>query len=231
MAMDGHTGFEHATALLPMYADVTTFLGKAHTVNSYTPLVGGPGPWNEEYWWQESDIWKDLKAQRWLPWRQLIPHSRRHMHRPITDYPLGIMAQVIADIVVAGGLTAVGSHGQQHGIASHWDTWMNAMAMDNLTALEVASLHGARFLGMEQDLGSIEEGKLADLVVLNANPLQNIRATADVRYVMKAGTLYDADSLDELWPNARKFGDYYWVVPEVYRRDDRPVGGTPGSKP
>ncbi len=223
MAMDGHTGFEHATALLPMYADVTTFLGRTRTVNSYTPLVGGPGPWNEEYWWQESEIWKDAKAQRWLPWRQLIPHSRRHMQRPVTDYPLGMMAQVVSDIIDAGGLSAIGSHGQQHGIASHWDVWMAAMAMDNMRALEIASLHGARFLGMEEDLGSIREGKLADLVILNANPLQNIRNTANIRWVMKAGTLYDAASMDELWPTSRRFGDYYWMVPEVYRRDDRSV--------
>ncbi len=223
MAMDGHTGFEHATALLPMYGDVTTFLGKAHTVNSYTALVGGPGPWNEEYWWQESDIWKEPKAQRWLPWRQLIPHSRSHMQRPVTDYPLGMMAQVIADIIQAGGYGAIGSHGQEHGIGSHWDAWIAAMAMDNMSVLEMASLHGARFLGMEEDLGSIKVGKIADLVVLDANPLTNIRNTADIRYVMKAGTLYDASSLDELWPVAKPYGDHFWVTPEAYRSDDRPV--------
>ncbi|MGE0554749.1 MAG: LpqB family beta-propeller domain-containing protein [Gemmatimonadales bacterium] len=223
MAMDGHTGFEHATALLPMYSDVTTFLGKTHTVNSHTPLVGGPGPWNEEYWWQESDIWKDQKAQRWLPWRQLIPHSRRHLQRPETDYPLGMMAQVIKDIIDAGGLSAIGSHGQEHGIASHWDAWMAARAMSPMEVLEMASMHGARFLGMEQDLGSIEVGKLGDLVVLNSNPLANIRSTVDIRYVMKAGVLYDANSLDEIWPVARPFGDYYWITPEALKTDDKPI--------
>ena len=76
---------------------------------------------------------------------------------------------------------------------------------------------------MERDLGSVAVGKLADLVVLNADPLQNIRNTANIRYVLKAGVLYDADSLDELWPRQRKFGDYYWLVPEVYRSDTRPV--------
>ena len=40
---------------------------------------------------------------------------------------------------------------------------------------------------------------------------------------MKAGVLFDANSLDELWPRQTKFGDYYWVVPDVYRSDNRPV--------
>jgi len=223
LALDGHTGFEHATAQTPLYSDFTTFLGKLGSVYSATPMVGGPGPWNEEYWWQESDVWKDPKAQRWLPWRQLIPHTRRRIMRPSTDYSFPFMGQAVADIVAAGGLTAIGSHGQQHGIASHWDIWMYATGMGAAGALEAATIFGARFLGYEKDIGSIAVGKLGDLVVLNADPLADIRNTANIRYVMKAGVLYDADSLDELWPRARKFGDYYWYVPEVYRSDTRPV--------
>jgi Tol biopolymer transport system component len=223
LALDGHTGFEHATAQTPLYSDFTTFLGKLGSVYSATPLVGGPGPWNEEYFWQESDVWKDAKAQRWLPWRQLIPHTRRRILRPRTDYSFPIMTQAVADIVAAGGGTAIGSHGQQHGLGSHWDIWMYAASMGNMGALEAATIHGARFLGMEQDLGSISVGKLGDLVVLNGDPLTNIRATADIRYVVKGGVMYDANSLDELWPRQRPFGDYYWYVPEIYRSDVRPV--------
>jgi len=97
-----------------------------------------------------------------------------------------------------------------------------------MTALEVASMHGATFLGMDKDLGSIEVGKLADLMVLNGNPLTDIRQTANIQYVMKGGTLYDASSLDEVWPVARPFGDYYWVVPEMYRIDEKRVDGYDG---
>src|SRR5262249_46657494 len=132
-------------------------------------------------------------------------------------------AQAAADIVAAGGLAPIGAHGQQHGIGSHWDTWIYAEAMAPMGALESATLHGAKFLGMDRDLGSLAVGKLGDLVVLNGDPLQNIRETANIRYVMKAGVLYDADSLDELWPRERKFGDYYWYLPEMYRSDIRPV--------
>ncbi len=223
MAMDGHTGFEHPTVQAPLYSDFTTFLGKTRSVYSHTPIVSGFAAWNEEYFWQESPIWQDPKLQKWVPWRQLIPHTRRFIFRPVTDYSKDILAQGAADVIAAGGYSAVGSHGQQPGIGSHWDVWMLAKATGNLGALEVASVHGAIFLGMEDDLGSITTGKLGDLMVLNSNPLDNIRNTADIKYVMKGGVLYDALSLDEIWPNARKYGDNAWYVPEMYRVDEKPV--------
>jgi Tol biopolymer transport system component len=234
MALDGHTGFEHPTAMAPLYSDFTTFLGRLGSVYSQTILVGGPGAWNEEYWWQESDLWKDPKLRRFMPWRELIPHTRRRFVRPKTDYNFPLMAQAAADIVAAGGLAPIGSHGQQHGIGSHWDVWMYAEAMGPLGALEAATLHGAKFMGMDRDIGSIEVGKLGDLLVFAADPLVNIRNTTNIQYVVKAGTLYDASSLDEVWPKARRFGDYYWVVPDVYRSDNRPVDyydRPPGEKP
>ncbi len=223
MAMDGHTGGEHSTVPAPLYRDFLTFLAKSRYVYSHTPLVSGYGGWNEEYFWQESPVWQDPKQQRWIPWRQLIPHTRRFIMRPVTDYSKDIMAQSIADLVALGGYSTVGSHGQQHGLGSHWDVWMLAKATGPMTALEVASMHGAIYLGMEDDIGSISVGKLGDLMVLNGNPLENIRNTANIQYVMKGGVLYDATSLDEVWPKPVKYGDYYWVTPEMYRVDEKPV--------
>jgi Tol biopolymer transport system component len=223
MAMDGHTGAEHLTVQAPLYSDFLTFLAKARLVYSHTPLVSGYGAWNEEYWWQATPVWQDAKQQRWVPWRQLIPHTRRVVTRPETDYSKDVVAQTVADLVALGGYSSVGSHGEQHGLGSHWDVWMLAKAAGPMTALEVASLHAATFLGLEKDLGSISVGKLADLMVLNGNPLDNIRNTTNIQYVMKGGTLYDATSLDEIWPRAVKYGDYYWVVPEMFRVDEKPV--------
>ena len=115
------------------------------------------------------------------------------------------------------------AHGQQHGLGSHWDVWMTAKATGSMTALEIASVHGARFLGVDADIGSITVGKLADLMVLNTNPLDNILNTVDLRYVMKAGVLYDANSLDELWPRARPCGNTPWYRPEMFTRDTKKV--------
>jgi hypothetical protein len=64
---------------------------------------------------------------------------------------------------------------------------------------------------------------VADIVVLDANPLDDIRNTDDIRFVMKAGRLYDADTLDEVWPEARPYGARPWVDESMLRRDDRPV--------
>jgi hypothetical protein len=223
MIMDGHTGWEHPMSYTPLYSDAAKFFGQAGAVYSATLVVGGPGPWNEEFFIQESDVWRDPKQRRWLSWRQLIPHTRRRTLRPETDYSFGILAQGVADIIAEGGYGAVGAHAQQNGIGTHWEVWMMAEALGTMGALEVASVHGAHFLGLSEDLGSIETGKLGDLIVLNSNPLDDIRNTADIRYVMKGGRLYDGDTLDEVWPDARPYGDHFWVDDAMLRSDDRPV--------
>jgi Tol biopolymer transport system component/imidazolonepropionase-like amidohydrolase len=223
MLMDGQAGFEHPTPYAPLYDDVAKLFGKAHTVYSPTLTVGGTAPWNEEYFMQLSDVWKDPKQQRWIPWRQLLPHTRRRWVRPETDYHFGVQSQGVADIIANGGYGAIGSHGQFHGIGSHWEVWMLATALGNMGALEVASVHGAHFLGADKDLGTIEAGKLADLLVLNANPLEDIHNTLKLQMVMKAGTLYDATTLDEVWPEKKPFGSYYWINQDELRNDTRAV--------
>ncbi len=219
--MDGQTAWEHAFEEVPMYSDGAKFLGKAGATYSPTLVVSGAGPSNIDYWFQESNVWQDAKQRRWFPWRALVPHTRVRMTRPVTDYSYPLVAQAMADIIAEGGWGALGSHGEHHGLAPHWELWMGASALGNHGALEVASLHGARFLGADKDLGSLEVGKLADLVVLNANPLQNIRATADARYVMKGGVLYDAMSLDQVWPKQVPFGPNYWGNAEAMQQNSK----------
>lgn len=223
MIMDGQTGWEHPLSYMPVYADAAKFFGVAGAVYSPTFIVGGPGPWNEEYFFQKSDVWKDDKQRAWLPWRQLIPHSRRRMLRPETDYSFPLIAQGLADIIKEGGWGAIGSHGQQHGLGPHWEVWMAASALGPMGALDVATRHGAHFLGAEEDLGTLEVGKLADLIVLDSNPLDDIENTLDMLYVMKGGVLYQADSLDEVWPESRPFGKHFWVDPDELPINDKPL--------
>ncbi|NNF29314.1 MAG: amidohydrolase family protein, partial [Gemmatimonadetes bacterium] len=208
---------------LPLYRDVSTFLGMAGATYSPTFIVGGIGPWNEEYFFAESEVWLSEKQQAWLPWRQVIPHMRRRWIRPETDYSFPFIAQGMMDVIEAGGIGAIGSHGQAHGIGSHWEIWMTESAAGPMGALEVASLHGARFLGAEQDIGSIAVGKLADLLVLNSNPLDNIRNTTDIQYVIKGGIVRDGMTLDEVWPTQSAYGEHWWVNPDAWLMDDRPV--------
>ena len=223
LILDGQTGWEHPLSYAPLYADAAKFFGKTNAVYSPTFVVGGPSAWNEEYFWQESEIWKDPKQQRFLPWRMLVPHTRRRPQRPITDYSFPLIAQGLADIIAEGGHGAIGSHGQHHGLGSHWEVWMAASALGPMGALEVASTHGAYYLGLQDELGSLETGKLADLVVLNTNPLDDIRNTTDILYVMKDGVLYDGDTLDEIWPEAKPYGGYPWLLEGIYEMDERPI--------
>ena len=211
-AMDGHTGTEHLIYALPLYGDVAQFLGRANFFYSATMMVGGSGPWGEDYFYQEANLWEDEKLQRFTPWRWLYPHTRRRPLRPVTDYPFPVHAQGVADIVAAGGHATIGAHGQLQGIDSHFELWMYASAMSPMEALRTATTHSAEMIGILDDVGTLEPGKLADVVVLNRNPLNDIRATTDVRYVMKAGILYDGDTLDEVWPTPRPFGGFYWSM-------------------
>jgi Tol biopolymer transport system component len=223
MIMDGQTAFEHPMSYVPLYGDVAKFFGQARAVYSPTFVVGGPGPWNEEFFFAERDLFEDEKLRHWIPWRQLAPQTRRRMLRPETDYSFPLIAQGLADIIAEGGYGAIGGHGQQHGLAPHWEIWMAASALGPMGALEVASLHGAHFLGAADHLGSIAPGKLADLVILNSNPLEDIRNTTDIRYVMKGGRLHDGFTLDELWPAERPYGPRPWMDEAAWRSDDRPI--------
>jgi len=107
--------------------------------------------------------------------------------------------------VKAGGRIGVGSHGQLNGLGYHWEMW--SLAKGGMTPhdmLRCATIFGAEAIGLADDVGSLEVGKLADLVVLDANPLENVRNTNTVRYVMMNGRLYDGNTLDEIYPRQRK---------------------------
>jgi Tol biopolymer transport system component len=225
MIVDGQTAWEHPLSYVPLYSDAAKFFGRAGIVYSPTFVVAGPGPANIDYWFGESDVWSQEKQRRWMPWRMNAGHLRRRMLRPDTDYSFPLIAQGMADIIAEGGYGAIGGHGEHHGTNAHWEVWMAASALGPMEALRVASLHGAYFLGAEADLGSLEVGKLADMLILEANPLDDIQNTALIRYVVKGGVVYEADTLDEVWPNQTPYGPYYWVDDDALRTDVRRIGG------
>ena len=129
-------------------------------------------------------------------------------------------AKNMKNLVEAGGLVGVGSHGEFQGLGYHWELWaMQSGGMSNLNALRTATILGAEGLGLDKELGSIETGKLADLIILDKNPLENIRNTNTIKFVMKNGRLYDGNTCDEVYPNQRKLDKREWQY-------DKPVKNT-----
>ena len=127
------------------------------------------------------------------------------------EYHFSRVAAQAAKIIRAGGRVGVGSHGQLQGLGYHWELWALASGgLSNEEALTAATRHGAEIIGIAQDIGTIAPGKLADLVVLNSDPLDNIRNTADLALVVKGGEVFDAATLDQIWPEQRSLPHQWW---------------------
>ena len=120
-------------------------------------------------------------------------------------------AQLIKTLQDAGVRINMGSHGQIQGIGAHWEMWMLAQGgMSPMKVLECATVNGAHYLGMDQEIGSLEKGKLADLVILEKNPLDDIRNTESVNFTMVNGRLYDANSMNEIGNRPVTRTRFYW---------------------
>ncbi|HEX8354274.1 MAG TPA: amidohydrolase family protein [Pyrinomonadaceae bacterium] len=211
MILDGHTGIEHAVPVAPLYKDALTLFAKSRTGYTPTLIVGYGGVWGENYWYQNSNVYENGKLLRFMPRANLEPRARRRMHVSSDDFYHFELAKAVKDLVRAGGKAQVGAHGQLQGLGVHWELWMFQQGgLTPLEALRCATLYGAQYLGLDGDLGSVEPGKLADLVVLDKNPLEDIRNSESIRYVMANGRLYSADNMDEVYPEQRPRPPFFW---------------------
>jgi imidazolonepropionase-like amidohydrolase len=201
---DGHTGVEHSLPVPNLYNDVVTLFAKSKVGYTPTLIVGYGGLTGENYWYQHTTVYENERLLRYVPRETVDSRSRRRTMTAEEDFNHVLIARGAKKVLDAGGSVQLGAHGQLQGLGAHWELWMLQQGgMTNQEALAAATINGARYLGLDKELGSIEAGKLADLVVLDRNPLENIRNSESVNMVVLNGRLYDAATLNELGNHPR----------------------------
>ncbi len=213
MILDGHTGIEHNVPIYPLYKDVLN-TWEASDVG-YTPtLVVNYGSMSGEfYWYQHTDVWEKERLLTFTPRGVVDSRSRHRVMVPEEEYEIGhFQSAAAAKELHDRGITVnIGAHGQLQGLAAHWETWMFTQGgMSNHDALKVATINGANYIGIGDHVGSLEVGKLADLIVIDGDPLDNIYNTENVVYTMINGRLYDASTLNEIGNHPRERLPFWW---------------------
>jgi hypothetical protein len=210
LMQDGYPGLEHSLPISPLYKDVVQL--QAFSGITYTPtlIVSYGGPIGYQYWLTRYDVDQDRKLRYFTPHDELDKWRSTQFFRE-DQYVFPLHAKQLTKMVEAGGRVGLGSHGELQGLGTHWELWMMAAGgMKNHDLLRAATIHGADAIGLAKDLGSLEVGKLADLVVLDANPLDSIRNTNTIRYVMKNGRMYEGNTLNEIWPRNKPVTTQWW---------------------
>lgn len=213
MILDGHTSVEHNLPIAPLYNDVLGLWEQSKTANTPTLVVSYGSISGEYYWYQTTNVWENDFLLKYTPRWVIDPRSRNRTMAPMEEYDNGhiLVSESLKDLVDRDVKVCVGGHGQLQGLGVHWEMWMLGQGgMTNHEVLRAATIHGAEYIGMKDDLGSIEVGKLADLVVLDADPLQDIQNSQKTMYTMVNGRLYDVQTMNETGNYNNPRGKFFW---------------------
>ena len=213
MIMDGHTGVEHNIPVAPVYKDVLELWSASDT--GYTPtLIVNYGGLNGEYFFYQKDkVWENEKLLKYTPRAVVDARARHRTMVPDEEYENGHIAvsKVAKALTDKGVKVNMGAHGQLQGLGAHWETWLlHQGGMTPMEALRSATLYPAQYIGAGDEIGSLEVGKLADLIVIDGNPLSNMRDTEKVTHTMVNGRLYDTATMNEIGNTPKERGSFWW---------------------
>ena len=211
LVQDGNSTVEHNVPLEVFYGDLVQLWTQTKTNYTPTLVVGYGGPAGDPYWRAHTDVWRHPLLTRHAPPAALAAQNARRMLAPEEDYVDGDTAREAKKLADKGVQVSIGAHGQQAGLGAHWEMWSFVRGgWSPIDALRAGTIMPATSLGYARDVGSLEPGKLADLVVLDADPTVDIRNTEKVRQVMLGGRLYDAATLNEVATGSFKRQPYWW---------------------
>jgi len=211
MILDGHTGIEHNIPVWPVYKDVKSLWNDSKSGYTPTLIVCYGTQFGENFWYDRTEVWKNERLLNFTPQFIIDARSRRRTTSEYGDYGHIEVSKYVKQIADGGTKVNLGSHGQIQGIGAHWELWMLAQGgMSPMQALRCATMNGASYLGMDKEIGSLEVGKLADLIVLNDNPLDNIRNSDHIKFVMVNGRLYDGESMNETGNRDKPRLRFWW---------------------
>ncbi|MFN4092068.1 MAG: amidohydrolase family protein [Brevundimonas sp.] len=211
MIIDGHTTIEHSIPLANLYDDVHQLWRQSGTAYTPTLVVAYGGSYGENYWYQESDVWAHPILTQYVPRRILDSRARRPETLPDNEWNHISVAREATELNRQGVSVQIGAHGQREGLGAHWELWSLAQGgMAPLDVIRAGTLNGATALGMDRDIGSLQVGKLADMVILNANPLENIRNTTSIAYTVANGRVFDSH-MDEVAPRRRARAPFWFA--------------------
>lgn len=213
MIMDGHTGIEHNIPVTKVYKDVLELWRTSNTGYTPTLIVNYGGLNGEFYFYEHDNVWENEKLLKYTPRSIIDSRSRHRMKIPQEEYENGhiLVSKTCKALTDAGVKVNLGAHGQLQGLGAHWELWMLSQGgMTNMEALKAATINGADYIGASKDIGSLEVGKLADLIVMDKNPLDNIRNTESIVYTMVNGRLYDTKTMNEIGNEPKERSKFYW---------------------
>lgn len=214
--LDGYAGNEHALPIAPLQEDVLELYRLTRASYVSTLLIDTSGPSGRHHYVSKYDPGLDPKVRRFWP-PMAIAHRLGHRKWASADASrMAVLAADAARLADHGALVGMGSHGDEPGIGFHYEMEAHALGgMKPMAILRAATVSAAEVIGRLDDMGTLEVGKYADLVVFDADPLADIRNSRSLKLVMRGGQLFDADTLDELWPVARKRAEPWFAKGEV----------------